>query len=279
VKYFTACREHQLPVLLGSMRRFCKPFHLFVLAWDFEQPSGEDFTVIPRADLFARHPDYLTLPGPPRETINQIDTCRWRAMADLLRGGRGPLLHVDGDQWFFSSPAALIEEVAGAKLAVSPHRIPAPEEGIPGVTLATHRQYGLYNTGLAYIADAEIAEMMAAACYRWSYSHTEPQPDGTWLFGDQGNLERIARDTGAHVIRHPGVNVAPWNSNRHRLSTRDGQIFVDDVPLVTYHFSSLKWNANGSFRQYADANYCVPNIYIDTVYKPYIDAILKAGNP
>jgi len=269
--YLTACRDWQLPVLLESMRRHCRPFHLCVIAWDFEPAPAADVSVMTRATFLARHPGYEYLPGPPRATINVLDCVRWRAAADLLQAGEESVTYIDGDQWFFSSPEAVFEEIGDAKLAVTPHGIPPRSAGLPGVVLETHRQYGLYNSGFFYVADVGIAEEMASACFAWCYSDAIPQTDGTWLFGDQGFLEQTAKRHDAHVILHPGVNVAPWNANCHRIEERGGQLLVDGRPLVTYHFSGLRRGG----RRVGD-EYCVPRAYLEQVYEPYVAAI-EAG--
>lgn len=282
--YLTACREYQEPVLLRSMIQHCKPFVLHVLCWDWTPPiaghgvNGEwEVRYITRAQFLAQHPEYESLPGPPRRTINLIDTARWRVIADLVREGMGPVVYVDGDQWFFSSIQPILDEVRGAKLAVSPHRIPPAAMGLPGVTLETHRKYGLYNSGFSVVSDLEIAEEMAAAVYQWSYSSTIEYPSGVYYFGDQGHLEQLAARANAHVIQHPGVNVAPWNVHRYRLTkTHNGKLFVDGVPLVTYHYSGLRWNDDGSLAQLFNSEYAVTNEQQRLLYDPYLAEVNRA---
>ena len=275
--YLTACRDWQLPVLLESMRRWCRPFHLYVLAWDWSRPSDEDLTVITREQFLVAHPEYRRLPGPPRQTINYIDAFRWRVATDLIRGGRGPVLHLDGDQFIFSSPAPLFEEIGASPMAVSPHRFARAADGLPGVTEESHGRYAKYNSGLLYLADPEIGERLARSCYEWSYSDVVPLPQGGCLFGDQGHVERIADHVGAHVIQTVAANLAPWNCNRHQLEDRNGLVLVDGIPLISYHFSSLRLKDDGSIAQYADANYCLPEAYIRMIYGPYIEEIKRCS--
>jgi hypothetical protein len=275
--YLTACREHQFPVLLASMRRHCRPFHLFVYMHDWEPRFKHDeVSYVTRVEFLERHPDYGHLPGPPRLPINRIDAVRWRIMADLLGVGWKAITYVDGDQFFFSSPRAMFDEIGGARLAVSPHRIPAPEENLPGITLATHRQYGLFNSGLVHVADVEIAEEMARATFFWSYSSVIPLPDGSTLFGDQGHLEVVAKRHRAHVIQHPGVNVAPWNAHRYSPTVVDGQVQVGGAPLVTYHFHGLRWEA-GRLVELVGPGYALPDSYLRPVYEPYLAALASGG--
>lgn len=272
--YLTACREYQLPVLLGSMRRHCQPFHLCVLAWDWEPRPDIDVSVMTRVQFLAQHPEYENLPGPPRRTINHIDTARWRVIADLIQEEMGPVVYVDGDQWFFSSVQPVLDEIKGARIAVSPHRIPPAALGLPGVTLETHRKYGLYNSGLVYVNDLGIAEEMAAAVYRWSYCATIEYPQGVYYFGDQGWLEQVATRANGHVIRHLGVNVAPWNI--HNLPLRiaggvgEGALVVGGHSIVTYHYSGLRWNDDGSLAQLFNPEYAVTVEQQRLLYDPYL---------
>jgi hypothetical protein len=269
--YVTAPRARELPVLLASMRRHCKPFRLQVFALDFEPEPQPDVKVTTRAQLETRHPEYRHLPGPPREPVNLIDTFRWRFMADLLADGVGPLCYTDGDVWFFSSPEPVFAEIGGAGLAVSPHRIPPRALGLPGVCLETHRAYGLYNSGAVFVADPAVAEDMAARVFEWSYCDVVPRPGRRPLFGDQAHLEDVAERHGAHVIQHPGFNVAPWNVARYSLAPGNPPT-VDGQPIVTYHFSSLRLNPDGTVAQLASAPYEVEKAAgaRELIYEPYL---------
>jgi hypothetical protein len=45
---------------------------------------------------------------------------------------------------------------------------------------------------------------------------------------NQGYLTRWPkRYTGVHIIRRPGVNLGPWNVDRHVLTIRDGVLRAD----------------------------------------------------
>ncbi len=280
--YLTACRDWQLPVLVSSMRRHCRPFKLWVLCWDFDPGDpGHDVLPITREQFLAAHPEQRQLPGPPRQTINLIDTARWRLAADLI-ACNGPLTYIDGDQWLFSSPEPVFDEIGDARMAVSPHRIPPASAGRPGVTLETHRKYGLYNSGWTYFADADLADELARACYEWSYCDLVERPGRRPLFGDQAHLEDVAERHGAHVIEAPGINVAPWNVHGHRLVAGKPEFnvphLVDGQPLITYHFSSFRLGTDGRPAQFASAPYEIEKApgAVDLLYRPYWEACLDA---
>lgn len=281
--YATVAHARQVPVLLASMHQHCGDFALHVLAWDYETVGnwGEYIHFTARADFLARHPDLAPsrLPGPPRRPINITDTVRWQFFADVMEATGEPLCWLDGDQWFFSSPDPLYAELtaAGARLAVSPHRIPPRAAGLPGVTAETHGIYGTYNSGFGWASAPAPLREMAALCREWSYSEVVPRPGRRPLFGDQAHLEDVAERHGAHVIQHPGVNLAPWNIHAHRMDdSRDGTIWVDDKMLISYHYSSLRLNPDGSLRQLADPAYGITPWQASLLYEPYLRA-LRAG--
>src|SRR5262249_31004536 len=147
-----------------------------------------------REDFLARHPEYAAdrLPGRPRSSVDTVATVRWQFFCDVMEETGQPLTTLDGDLWFWSSPEPMFEEIGGSGFAVSPHRIPPGSARLPGVTLETHRRYGLFNGGLAYFADLPPAREMAARTYEWSYTEVIGLPNGQFMFGDQGHLERVA---------------------------------------------------------------------------------------
>ena len=103
--YVTACKRWQLPVLLASMRQHCQPFFLHVLAWDWERSvadEGSDWIDTGRTGFLARNPRWANMPGPPRQTIDQVATARWRFAADVMHDTGKPVTIIDGDQWFWS---------------------------------------------------------------------------------------------------------------------------------------------------------------------------------
>lgn len=295
--YSTVCHERQLPVLLASMRRHCGDFRLHVLCWDFDGHDtgivGNDVEFWPREMFLHAHPelDPIRLPGPPRSPVDTVATVRWAYFADVMESNGEPLTWLDGDIHFFSSPEPLYDELtaAGARFAVSPHRIPPRAAGHPGVCHETHAQYGLFNAGLGWAADPAPLLEMAEATRAWSYTEVRPHPDdGLPDFGDQGALERIACQRGAHVIEHPGVNLAPWNVHRAHLRsfTPPGGpplpasypvVGHPQQPVIAYHFSSLRLNAAGDVVQMANPCYEISPWQAAVLYEPYLAAVRAAA--
>lgn len=287
--YGTACRSWQLPVLFNSMLRHCQPFVLHVLAWDWDMSAFEGrrrtlarvhpetrTRVTWRKDFLACHPELETLPGKPRSPVDTIATVRWQFFADVMEATGEPLTQLDGDLWFWDSPESMFAEIGDARMAVSPHRIPSASAGLPGVTFETHGKFGLYNSGLVHFSDAGPARDLARLNREWSYTELRELPDGRVVFGDQGWLEEVAHARRAHVITHPGVNVAPWNIHRYDITPGEPPLVGLGDPLVLFHYSSFRIaESDRSVAQWADASYQLTDEQIAAIYVPYAEAVRR----
>jgi hypothetical protein len=276
--YVTACRRWQLPVLLESMRRHCGEFRLHALAWDFDPHDdpylGPDVEVTPRGAFFRANPRWANMPGPPRATIDQVATARWRFAYDVMTETGEPVTLIDGDIQMLASPEPVFEEIGNARLAVTPHRIPARADGLPGVTRETHGVYGEFNAGWTFIADSEIAGEMSERTLAWSYTEVRLHPgDGRPDFGDQGALERVARAAHAHVVSWP-VNIGPWGIHSARLERVNGRLLFGGRELVSYHFSSLRI-CGGVVEQSANADYQITDDQQRLLYDSYIESVKR----
>jgi hypothetical protein len=134
---------------------------------------------------------------------------------------------------FFSDPGPLYAELGDDSVLIVPHRYTADREhwtktsGVYNVEWLTFRNEERGLTALRWWHDR---------CIEWCYNRVE---DGK--FGDQMYLDDWPeRFRGVHVLEHPGGGLAPWNVERYRLREENGQVLVDDVPLVFFHFHSLR---------------------------------------
>jgi hypothetical protein len=278
--YATVAHARQVPVLFASMQRHCRPFVLHTLAWDYA-PADIGFAAVDeggyamtRADFLRRHPDYAPdrLPGPPRRPVDEVVTMRWRFFADVMEATGEPLTCIDGDLFAFGPPDDIFDEIGDARCAVLPHAFAPAAAGLPGVTLESHRRYGLWNCGLAYMADQAIALEMAALNREWSYTEVRARADGGWDFGDQGHWERVAARHGAHVIANPAGAPGPWNIHTQALEVRDGVVFFGDRRLCFYHYSSMRLGQDGAVK-IADQGYEITEKQRRILYDPYLEAL------
>jgi len=217
--------------LWRSFQEHCQPYRWWVLALDQRTLDTleplPNVAVVPLGD-FA--PDGIQL-TPALEKARAelawnvfIWACKpiWLMrifdVVDLTR-----LVYIDSDCYFFSGPESVYQEIGNAPIALAPHRFSPGQE---------HFQVnGDFNGGFIYLRNLPqvriCLEAWSEACLQHQDGrHTEQRYLNTWPI-----------QYGACVIKHKGVNLAPWNqSEQYTYTLKDGQIHVDADPLVFYHF-------------------------------------------
>lgn len=176
--------------------------------------------------------------------------------------------YLDADLRFYDKPSRLLAEFeeSGASVLITEHRYtPQYNKSVA---------YGIYCVQfMTFKADRrgiKVLQWWQDKCLEWCYSRIE---DGK--FGDQKYLDDwTQRFEGIHVLQHLGGGVAPWNVQQYKLSQQSDRLYVNDLPLVFYHFHAYKYYANGihSF----SANYLLNNNVVNRLYRPYALDLMRA---
>jgi len=174
------------------------------------------------------------------------------------------LTYLDADLLFFSSVEPIFDEMGGKSIVAIEHRY-TPR-------LAYLEPYGRFNVQwVSFRSDEDGLACLKTwrdQCIDWCYARIE---DGK--HGDQKYLDAWPeRYAGFHNLRHAGAGVAPWNYPNHAFSERDGQVFVDDVPLIFYHFHQFQILAGGRY-DYCSTLYTEGASPPELVYARYLAAI------
>jgi hypothetical protein len=215
----------------ARLRAFCMDDHAYRILDELRPPG---LTAISRAELERHDPELAAV----KDDRTQVEYC-WTATPSIIRYclTREPELeavtYLDADVFFFSNPDPLFAELGSGSIQIVPHRYaPAYRHQV--------RTSGIYNVEWLTFRSDERAraalEWWRERCLDWCYDRLE---DGK--FGDQMYLDAWPeRFEGVEVLSHVGGGLAPWNIANYTLRQRDGRIWVDDVPLVFFHFHSLK---------------------------------------
>lgn len=175
--------------------------------------------------------------------------------------------YLDADLCFYGKASILFDEFeqSGASVLITPHRYTPQYD--------QSKTSGIYCVQfMTFKADASglnILQWWQDRCIEWCYNRVE---DGK--FGDQKYLDDWPeRFAGVHVLRHVGGGVAPWNIQQYSLSQKIHQLYVDDSPIVFYHYHAYKYYTDqshdlGGYRLTADV--------VSLIYRPYVEALTAA---
>jgi len=180
------------------------------------------------------------------------------------------ITYLDADLFFFDSPRPLFDEIGAGSVAVTEHRCPPDWQD--------SNRHGIYNVGwLSFRRDEHAVACLRwwrEQCIEWCYDRVE---DGR--FADQKYLDSWPdRFSGVVVLHHKGANVAPWNVGSYKIRENEGRVYVDEQPLIFFHFHGLKkinaWIYNHNLGSY---DVRISSLLLRSIYTPYI-ADLVAGS-
>lgn len=282
VDFCTYFDQHYLArglALYDSLQRHCPNFRLWILCMDdaahakLSQMALLEVELI-RLEDFEAGDAGLAVAKTNRSRIEYYFTCsaslplfifRQDASVDLLT-------YLDADMYFFADPAPVFEQLQGKSIGITAHRLPP--------AFRWREQYGLYNVGwLSFRRDPQglaCLQRWREQCIEWCYDKLEDN-----RYADQKYLDEwptLYPDL--IVLPHKGVNLAPWNVANYELrQLADGQLMVDDEPLILYHFHGLKQKTHTLFdpRLY-EYEVALSPILRNYVYAPYVRRLINRTN-
>lgn len=171
--------------------------------------------------------------------------------------------YLDGDMAMFADPEPVLHAVDAATFGLfTPHRFgPSMTHWIEKV--------GVHNAGFAAFRRSPDSHRVLE---RW-FADCLARPSLKDRRGDtfdQKILDHIvAEEPGIADLDHPGVNLAPWNADNYTIAEADGQVLVDDQPLLIYHYQSLRMHGRRLYTLY-NGDWNIPAALRRLVYLPYV---------
>lgn len=259
--------------MYNSLLANCPDFTLWVLCMDdltHDVLKGLKLEKARLVRLCEFEDEELKKAKPTRTVAEYCWTCT--PSLPLYVIGRDPSIemavYIDADLYFYSDPAPVFEEMGDRSIMIIEHRFPEhlkhlEENGIYNVSLVAFRndQRGL-----------ECARWWRDRCNEWCFYRLE---DGK--LGDQKYLDDwTERFSGVHVLQHKGAGVALWNVMRYDVRERNGVTYVDEAPLVFYHFHQFQLLRSKSYDFGVTGNYSLTKEDARLIYEPYVAGIEKA---
>jgi hypothetical protein len=257
--------------LYQSLRDHCPSFTLWVLCLDDQcyatllQLHLADVELIALEDFESGDEELLKAKA-NRTLVEYYFTCTPSLPLFVFKNNHDVdlITYLDADLYFFAGPAPLYREIGDCSVAIIAHRFPP--------YLRHFERHGVYNVGWLSFKRNEnglaCLQWWRERCLEWCYDRPE---DGR--FADQKYLDDWpTRFQGVVVLSHKGANLAPWNLAGYIVHVSSDQVWVDDQPLIFFHYHGLRPILRGflydpAFRQYS---YRAPSVVKKRIYAPYI---------
>jgi hypothetical protein len=186
------------------------------------------------------------------------------------------LVYLDGDILVFNSLAPFSQ----APISITPHRINEigflPEaDKLSDTSL---NRYGVYNAGYFEVMKSDEGfrflkwwkELMSQRCYNKPDEHFFV--DQLWL----NCLPAFFNDV--YINKRPGYNVAYWNLIERHISQGQGQVMVNEQPLVFYHYSLYNTDTPDKMTNFENKFLSFENFpLLRQVYHQYDQSLLRHG--
>lgn len=267
--YCTYFDSNYLPrgiAMIRSLRRQDPTAHVHVLCLDQATHdvlanSLENASLIHIDELLAGDPEFAKT----RENRTQIE---WYFTATSCLVNfivkQNPeinhLYYLDSDLYFFSSIQPLLDESKAASAQIIEHRFSHEMQHL--------LVYGRFNVGWIGFSTSEeglkVIEDYRNSCLEWCYDKLEGD-----RYGDQKYLDQWPDKFPSCVVsQHKGANVATWNISGRALTDIESVYYIDEAPLIFYHFQGVARVKSGNYVVKGDPlNF---GNYFDHLYAPYL---------
>jgi hypothetical protein len=141
---------------------------------------------------------------------------------------------LDSDLYFFSDPQLIFDAYPDASVLITPHNL---SDSISHLVV-----HGIYNVSFQSFKNNEQGNKCLAQwrkkCHEWCYDQLDLVNN---RYADQKYLNTWTDEfSEVKAIQIPGTGLAPWNLDRYTYSVKGKQIYVNDHPLVYFHFHHLR---------------------------------------
>lgn len=259
--------------LYHSLTRQAGDFTLWILAMD-----DETYAIL--AQLHLPHIELITLVDFEDRQLKKIKPTRtpveyfWTLTPSLplfilKKYPSLPMItYLDGDLFFFSSPQPIFDEFGQNSILLTEHRYSQAYQHFEEKSGQFNVQFLTFRNNQFSLA---ALRWWRRRCIEWCFNRFE-----TGRFGDQKYLDDWpTRFRGVHILKHLGTGVAPWNIHNYLITNQDSKIYIDNQPLIFYHFHAFLQTSAQHFE--VAPGYRINRRQWQLIYQPYIDELRSAG--
>jgi hypothetical protein len=263
--------------MYSSLKVRCKDFQLFILCMDsevydvFSKINFDNITLVKLEDI--EDEDEEMLKAKSHRSFHEY--C-WTSKAVFLYyvlkkyPDAEYFAHLDADLYFYSNPEEIFNENPSASLYITHHRNSKMFE-------STYELTGIYNTGFVGCRnDRDALDAVKQWKTRCIKSCSVVPDTVNKTFGDQRYIEDWPINfKNVNVINSLGANAALWNIHNYTVTSRNGKVYLNEDPLIFYHFSGVSIFSPKEFDlcwYYHIDDPCMLNY----IYLPYISILSEA---
>ncbi|MDB9308492.1 hypothetical protein PN471_07555 [Aphanizomenon sp. CS-733/32] len=250
-------------VMYRSLLSHAGEFHLWIICFDdlayqlLQKLNLEKVTLVSLSEF---EDSELLKIKPQRTQREYCWTCTPSTLLYVLNTEPhvDTVTYLDADLMFFSSPEPIFTEAKNASILLTEHRY-LPEYDQSATSGIYNVQFMMFRRN---IEGLNALKWWRDRCIEWCYARCE-----NGKFGDQKYLDDWKeRFPGVHIVEHLGSGLAPWNAAQYNLTKKGENIFVEEYPLIFYHFHALKIHP---FKIGYLSNYPLKPELCEWVYYPY----------
>ena len=258
--------------MLRSLSRFCPGAKVYVLCMDQQTKvilESLDLPFVTCINLTAVETEELLKAKADRgvaEYCWTLSSCATWYVMQIYRQ-IDLLTYVDADLFFYAPVQPLFDEIGDASIAIIEHRFTdrLKDREVNGRFCVEWVSFRRDADGLACLS------RWREQCIEWCYYRLE-----NGKMGDQKYLDDWPnRYSTCHILEHLGAGVAPWNYAQYGFGHDAlGNITVDGVALMFYHFHQFQILDNGKFDRLSTfyTSECVEPV---PIYEAYEADLLK----
>jgi hypothetical protein len=186
------------------------------------------------------------------------------------------LIYLDGDIHVFGK----IEQQTDAAITITPHRTRYVNylPGLDNFSTTELLRYGVYNAGYYELLRKEetfkFLNWWAMLLEEYAFSLPDKHifTDQLWLSVIHSFFDDV------HINKKPGYNAGFWNLIERTITEDKGNYFINDEPLVFYHYSRYKLELPDNMVDFDHPMFSFSNIpVLKKVFEVYRQSILNEG--
>lgn len=180
------------------------------------------------------------------------------------------VLYLDADIYFFGNLSEIWEEIPLGNIGIIEHKFSPRLAEI-------FTESGKFNVSWVSIPTTILgiacAKSWAEKCLIECPSTARHEGEEL-IYGDQGYLNSWPKSFPNNVtsISHLGAGVAPWNFEQYKITKIQNEIFIDNKPLIFYHFSSHQFGFKLARKM--GTTYSAITRYPKIIYQPYEEQLV-----